>query len=102
MRKPGRLKIKLAEMLSKALPDVVIDAEDIKHASGEYKKSMWDCPRWDACVSLRDTGSYVVIKSFSSITDCVRNGIDVTRDNLCQVEVDAKPRKAKVPKKATE
>ena len=82
-RPPGRLKVRLAEMLNECMPGWTFSPWDIRVPEGYYRSS-WQvgCYRWEArgasdgtCDGHGHKGAMnAYISSFSTITDCVRYG----------------------------
>lgn len=94
--RPGKTRIKLAKLLSEALPDVDIQPEDLTEAKGWYRNDFRaDCYRWECDARLRDLpGVNVCFGSYSTMTSCVRYGISVsdkrTRFGLREIRVESK------------
>ena len=92
---PGKVRIRLAELLDKLFPDYFFDSIEIKQASRS------DQIRWDVWGHARITGhngeGYHRMRaySFNTMTECVRRGIDRVEERQgCEdpydVEVTAK------------
>lgn len=87
-KRPGRLRCKLAEMLSEAL-GTYVDPAEIWTQTGEYRTNkMHDALVW---------GGPHDIGSWDTMTKCVRNGFDVTHGTFrsptcsgCRIQIDAK------------
>lgn len=89
-RKPGRTRINLAKILCDALPDVDVQPEDLCEAQGYYRITAYDDTyRWECFARLRAHPNVnVVFGSFSSMTDCVRHGVVVTRGRRGPLDID--------------
>lgn len=75
--KPGKVRLKLAEMLRAKGFDV--QAEDLWIQLGGYRHRNWDLARW---------GHYPTgVHSWDTMTDCVRYGFDVGKDNELSANV---------------
>jgi hypothetical protein len=95
-RPVGRLRIKLAAMLSSA--GLLCDGEDIWIQEGVYRHVHWDLARWGAhCRGTVGRGLPetlgVNVHCWDTITECVRCGFTVgqePRDGPTTFEVHAK------------
>ena len=75
MRK--RISERLAELLNDALkPDQPISASDLWTQKGDYRKARWDLARWGT--KIRVGGFSRSVCSWATMTECVRNGIEVS------------------------
>ena len=85
---PGRVRHKLAEMLSERL-GIEVAPGDIWEQTGAYRTNkMHDALVW---------GVGVTIGSWSTMGECVKNGFDVTYASLrtdtasgCRIQIDAR------------
>jgi hypothetical protein len=89
---PGRVKLKLAEMLREK--GLVVYAEDFWVQQGAYSHEIWDLARWGingqaGTFNIQDEyGNWqnfqpdwpIGIHSWDTMTNCVRYGIEITYD----------------------
>lgn len=86
MKRPGRTRIKLAAMLTKALTEsegfaVEVDAEDIWQQEGDYRKTTWDLARWGVNLDVRNPEGariHLSVSSWDRMGDCIR-GLTITK-----------------------
>jgi hypothetical protein len=76
VKRPGRIKEKLAEALSKEL-GTVITAYDFREAVGWWRTSFQsEALRWEV--------PSLGVGSWSTMTDCVRYGFDIERGSIVE------------------
>src|SRR4051812_23109553 len=87
-RKPGKVRKKLADMLSEALGIPVLPDEiwDNNYPLGHYL----DLARWGSNVPNGNSG--VQVYSWDTMTECVRNGFTLAEDGI-SIEVHANENK---------
>lgn len=72
MQHAGRVKVRLAEMLRAA--GFYLEPDDLEDSKGYWRMPQQDVMRWDAWAF--SGGRTVHICSWSTMSDCVRRGID--------------------------
>lgn len=85
MRKPGRIKTKMAQRLSEELTkkegfQITIDPEDLWTQQGDYRKATWDLARWGALkktVNPKGINLHFSIHSWDTMTECLKKGFTV-------------------------
>ena len=89
---PGRIRIRLAEMLE--AKGFTVSPYDLVAAEGDYRvhKEHWDNARWNGYGTQPD-GSRVTFFSWNIMTDCVRQGIELSQDEPWSYEVHAKEKR---------
>ena len=88
--------MRLAQIMSRELPDLDIQPEDFFEAKGWYRLDYRaDCYRWECFTRLKTMPNVsVVFGSYSTMTDCVRYGVSVSDEHrpgrLREIHVESK------------
>lgn len=95
-RTPGRVRIRLAELLEAAMPQLTVNPVDLYDARGSYRTSARaDAPRWEGYARLKELPNVVVsLRSYSTMESCVRHGVDCSFDGRAHVDVEAKEKRS--------
>ena len=91
-REPGRLRVKLAALLSDDV--ILVLPEDVHSAKGAYRTNkMLDNCVWEAYGRSRGGGSGMVwsFQSYDTMAECVKHGITFTQITGSSFDVNAKP-----------
>lgn len=79
MKSAGKVRTKLAKLLTEAL-GFPVKADDIVAATGHWRTSKYaDVLRWEGFVTNAN-GSRRSIGSWNTMTECVRNGVEIQED----------------------
>lgn len=85
---PGRIRIRLAELLLDK--GIVVSPYDLWTQEGGYRHMTWDLARWGSYEATFPNGitpdgstfhGKVHLSSWSTMTDCVRFGIEVFKED---------------------
>lgn len=90
-REPGRLRVKLAELLSDDV--ILVLPEDVYPAKGAYRTNkMLDNYVWEAFGRSRGGGSGMVwsFQSYDTMSECVKHGITFIPITGSSFDVNAK------------
>lgn len=81
LRKPGYIRIKLAEML--VAQGYEVEPDDLWSAEGHYRiyGNQEESLRWEAFERGADYAHQRHLISFSTMTECVRKGFDLNHDH---------------------
>lgn len=93
-RGPGRLRIKLAALLSDDV--ILVLPEDVYPAKGAYRiNKMLDNYVWEAFGRRRGGSSGMVwsFQSYDTMAECVKHGITFTQITGSSFDVNAKPQR---------
>jgi hypothetical protein len=80
MKKIGKTRIKLAELLRKEISGFAIEPEDLKVSPPEYLRPTYDIVKWYGMGKMGEFDR--MIGSYSSMAICLKCGIDVTLSEL--------------------
>jgi hypothetical protein len=84
----GRVRERLAALISEAT-GCTVRPEDLSSQIPHYASPKWDCCSWDG-EGTNSLGLPVHYSSWDTMTECVRNGIDVTKEDAFQYEIHAR------------
>jgi hypothetical protein len=87
-RRPGRVRCRIAALLSKEL-GMEVRPEVIWVQRGIYSHATTDAVKWGAHVPVPGTLGTVPVFSWDTMTDCLRQGFHLRRDDTSGVEVSA-------------
>ena len=72
---------RLVDLLNDALgPDQPLRPDDLWTQRGDYRKARWDLARWGA--TIRKGRADRSVCSWSTMTQCVRHGFDITSGGI--------------------
>jgi hypothetical protein len=89
MREPGRIKLKLAQMLSQRGYNV--DPKRLRPNYG-YNNRYWDCCCW-TCLYEYERGKLINIFSWDSMADLIKNDFDISATEGGSIEISIKAKK---------
>jgi len=91
-RHVGRVKTRLAELLSAPETGLVVDPNDFSIAVGHYRTSKYACNwPWEAEATRRSDGFRVTLVGRSTMTACIKRGFTITPEDVSwRFFVDAK------------
>lgn len=89
----GETRIRMAKLLEKTVPGLVVEPHELWSQIPEYSTAQWDCCSWGGDGSLNRSPVYIA--SWNTMRDCLRYGIDVTvdvngRNTYAYIDVSAK------------
>lgn len=87
-KKPGKTRIKLAEILAAAIPGLSIQASDLELNNPRYASAEYDSCKWSAFAPI--DGRIITISSWDSMGACVKYGIDVLQEDQFSWSVSVK------------